>query len=256
MEEISLKGEKYLKASVIAEKLGYTADYVGQLCRSKQVDATLVGRSWYVSEKSISEHKKSRYRSTSTKSKESIRKIAEERINLERSGYFSKKTNYGQDDSDLIPIIVKERSSKDSDPEIVIRDVVSRKVENKPLNKESFGLTEKYSSQVSRKPTRVTPAVRIVSTRAVDMNAVAPKIQQRYLVSTEAAHRGKNTAENKKLGPALLIWSLLLIVSIGIFLAVVGLEKRVVLIDRDSEVILYNFNLDPFQDYLLSYFEN
>jgi len=79
MEEISFKGENYVKASVLAEKYGYTSDYVGQLCRSDQVRATLVGRSWYVNEESLLEHRKGRYRSTLAKSKELVRKLAEEK---------------------------------------------------------------------------------------------------------------------------------------------------------------------------------
>lgn len=73
MEKISSNGEVYVKASSIAQELGYTADYVGQLCRSGQVDAQLVGRSWFVNEDSIREHKRNRYRSTKAKSQKWVR---------------------------------------------------------------------------------------------------------------------------------------------------------------------------------------
>ena len=62
MNSISINEKKYSKASDIARELGYTADYVGQLCRAGKVDAQLVGRSWYVSEDSLRAHKKTRYR--------------------------------------------------------------------------------------------------------------------------------------------------------------------------------------------------
>jgi len=75
MDTISFKGEIYIKGSKIAKELGYTADYVGQLCRSGQVQGTLVGRSWYVSEKSIRSHKKTRYRSNQTKSLNEVRRM-------------------------------------------------------------------------------------------------------------------------------------------------------------------------------------
>jgi len=72
MNAISIDNEKYVKATDIARELGYTADYVGQLCRAEKVDAQLVGRSWYVSEDSIRSHKKNRYRSTKTVSRKTI----------------------------------------------------------------------------------------------------------------------------------------------------------------------------------------
>lgn len=77
MDVLSVGGKDYVKASVIARDLGYTADYVGQLCRSRKVDAKLVGRSWYVDRASINDHRSSRYRSTQTKSKESLKETLE-----------------------------------------------------------------------------------------------------------------------------------------------------------------------------------
>jgi hypothetical protein len=79
MNTITIDSKKYVKATDIARELGYTADYVGQLCRARKVDAQLVGRSWYVSEDSIREHKQSRYRSTKKASKETIAQSLEAR---------------------------------------------------------------------------------------------------------------------------------------------------------------------------------
>ncbi len=42
---------------------GYTSDYIGQLCRAKKIDAKVVGRGWYVSEKDLVEHKNSHHQS-------------------------------------------------------------------------------------------------------------------------------------------------------------------------------------------------
>ena len=63
MNSVSVDGKNYVKAKVLARNLGYTGDYVGQLCRAGKVDAQLVGRSWYVNEESLKEHKQGRYRS-------------------------------------------------------------------------------------------------------------------------------------------------------------------------------------------------
>ncbi len=69
MNVLDLDGKKYVKSSVIARELGYTSDYVGQLCRSGKVDAKLFGRTWYVEQDSISGHKSTRYRSTNAVAK-------------------------------------------------------------------------------------------------------------------------------------------------------------------------------------------
>lgn len=73
MDVLTLGEKKYVKASVIARELGYTADYVGQLCRGGKVDAKLFGRSWYVHKDSIGEHKSTRYRSTQAKSIQAVK---------------------------------------------------------------------------------------------------------------------------------------------------------------------------------------
>jgi len=52
-----LKGKKYISARRAADITGYDSDYVGQLCRAKKITANLVGRSWYVLESEILEHK-------------------------------------------------------------------------------------------------------------------------------------------------------------------------------------------------------
>ena len=61
MKTVTIEGEVYTKASILAEKFAYTTDYIGQLCRSNKVEARLVGRAWYVNEYSLSNHKNTRY---------------------------------------------------------------------------------------------------------------------------------------------------------------------------------------------------
>jgi hypothetical protein len=64
MKEVVLDGVAYTKAAVVAKEFGYTTDYVGQLCRTKKVDARLVGRSWYVNRDSLQTHRQQRYTAT------------------------------------------------------------------------------------------------------------------------------------------------------------------------------------------------
>ncbi len=61
MKEVTINGVEYQPASLLAKQFRYTTDYIGQLCRSKKVEAQLVGRSWYVNPASLTNHKKGRY---------------------------------------------------------------------------------------------------------------------------------------------------------------------------------------------------
>jgi len=65
MDSVIFDGVEYVKASVLAKQFRYTADYIGQLCRGKKVDARLVGRTWFVNPLSIKDHKKNKYSTVS-----------------------------------------------------------------------------------------------------------------------------------------------------------------------------------------------
>jgi hypothetical protein len=57
MDELTIGEQKYISSKRAAEITGYAKDYVGQLCREGRVEARLVGRSWYVREASIRDHR-------------------------------------------------------------------------------------------------------------------------------------------------------------------------------------------------------
>jgi hypothetical protein len=57
MNELTIDGKTYISSKRAAEITGYARDYVGQLAREGHVVARLVGRSWYVLESSIREHR-------------------------------------------------------------------------------------------------------------------------------------------------------------------------------------------------------
>jgi hypothetical protein len=59
-ESIVFDGKTYISSKRAAEMVGYTSDYVGQLCRAGKIDAKLVGRNWYVVESSIQAHRDQR----------------------------------------------------------------------------------------------------------------------------------------------------------------------------------------------------
>lgn len=68
MDTVVLDGVQYVKASAAAKQFRYTSDYVGQLCRSKKIDARLVGRTWFVNPDSLSAYKKQKHEKSSTAS--------------------------------------------------------------------------------------------------------------------------------------------------------------------------------------------
>ncbi|KKT75025.1 MAG: hypothetical protein UW71_C0009G0015, partial [Parcubacteria group bacterium GW2011_GWB1_44_7] len=89
---------------------GYTQDYVGQLCRSEKVDARRIGRTWYVCEKSILEHKKiygvSEKKGLETTFSEEVKKLpvsGEKEIQPLKSTI--PKIGFGKIDESVIPII-------------------------------------------------------------------------------------------------------------------------------------------------------
>lgn len=66
MQKISFGNIEYIKASAVAKRFKYTQDYVGQLCRSKKVDARLVGRVWYVDPDSVADYRKTKHSTQKT----------------------------------------------------------------------------------------------------------------------------------------------------------------------------------------------
>lgn len=57
MDELVIGDKKYVSSKLAAKATGYAKDYVGQLCREGRVPARLVGRSWYVLESAIHDHR-------------------------------------------------------------------------------------------------------------------------------------------------------------------------------------------------------
>ena len=57
MDELIIEDKKYVSSKRAAKMTGYAKDYIGQLCREGRVPARLVGRSWYVLETAIQDHR-------------------------------------------------------------------------------------------------------------------------------------------------------------------------------------------------------
>jgi hypothetical protein len=119
MDTLVLDGKNYVKASKAAEAAGYTADYVGQLCRSGKIDAHLVGRSWYVNTDQLGGHRVDKKRMSRVKAREQVRRAVEENTrslkvkeveSLDRKGfknYEKRGISYERDEAELIPQVKK-----------------------------------------------------------------------------------------------------------------------------------------------------
>lgn len=241
MEEISFKGENYVKASVLARKYGYTADYVGQLCRSDQVKATLVGRSWYVNEESLLEHRKGRYRSTLAKSKEMVRKLAEERVVHQPKPMNVKRiVRYENDEEDLLPTLREKEVVADrvEETELVEEDVSP---ESKEVSfdadipeEETVTEPETYSVPITRHrrpPVRTIPAYAPLD--------IAPRPSTNYPPRRERPSTPVRTG-GRSLVPALLL--MFLLTEVLLVSAALGLEKRLVATADDQAAVTYDFN--------------
>ncbi len=56
MDELEIGGKKYISSKRASELTGYAKDYIGQLARGGKIDATRVGRAWYVDQESLFTH--------------------------------------------------------------------------------------------------------------------------------------------------------------------------------------------------------
>lgn len=158
MEKISFEGESYVKAVDLARELGYTSDYVGQLCRSGKVKARLVGRSWYVSPDSIRQHKRGRYRRSTAKSKAAVQKELEVRSESARKTHGAHQTHTPASGSRKLPVTIQYESDtteliptreRESFPE-PLHNEVFEKIEPEVLKVVDTGL--KYNVFTTPKP--------------------------------------------------------------------------------------------------------
>lgn len=239
MEEISFKGENYVKASVLAEKYGYTSDYVGQLCRSDQVRATLVGRSWYVNEESLLEHRRGRYRSTLAKSKELVRKLAEEKTHqLQRPTNVKRLVRYEADERGLLPELSPTeddfgRVSVVDDPEVSVETetvpaVVSEEAPETFVDREE----ETFVVPIVR---HQRPVVRTVPAYAMERPAAMsrPSVSQRRISVPVPAKK-------RSMVPALAM-AFMLILEMAAVSAALGLEKKLSVAEDGQQMVVYGF---------------
>lgn len=242
MEYISVGGEKYVKASSIARELGYTADYVGQLARSGKIEAQLVGRSWFVNERSIQEHKRDRYRSTAAKSREALRESLESfRPSLERSrtpeSHFEKRAIYNSlqyeaDSHDVLPTI----------PERELAETSEETVAERGPEQEETAVEER--EQLPNEVVHTVP-IRTIPDRALkrhtEMRTPVRNVNKPVTAIETSQDRLVVVGEQRGVG-TVFAGVLSLLVAVAGLIALIGIEGRIVA-QSDSLDTGYQFNM-------------
>ncbi len=113
MDELTIEGKLYISSKRAAKVSGYAKDYIGQLCREGRVDSKLVGRSWYVYEPSIQEHRFNDERSKAHKKNASSSPTAPEEKPLES---VWERPEYTSETVETLPMLDSEAKSEEVAP--------------------------------------------------------------------------------------------------------------------------------------------
>ncbi|NQV93116.1 hypothetical protein HQ403_01305 [Candidatus Kaiserbacteria bacterium] len=97
--KITLNGVNYISSKRAAKIMGYTQDYIGQLCRGGKIEARQVGRGWYIPESVVLKNIK-------TESVEKQNLMDSEEIETQKKAF--KDTVVFKKNVDEIPIQLKE----------------------------------------------------------------------------------------------------------------------------------------------------
>lgn len=107
------KDREYVSASIAGKKLGYTSDYIGQLCRAGKVPGKLIGRTWFVDLHALLSHKKNR-RLGKPKTEKGVApsRLASNihnttKVKINRISVLS----YAKDNRELVPVLHGRRGS-------------------------------------------------------------------------------------------------------------------------------------------------
>ncbi len=112
LETVVIDGKEYISSARAASLVGYTKDYVGQLARAGKVDATRVGRSWYISEDSIRAHKLNTHYTLTKQKKKSKR----ENSNTEKTIKNIVKTEKEKIDDEFLKVdFIEKKNDRDID---------------------------------------------------------------------------------------------------------------------------------------------
>lgn len=118
MDTVTVNGKTYVKASRAADTAGYTADYVGQLCRGGKIDAVLLGKTWYVLDGVLLAHKQAKTRANTEttrrdfkRQRELLAQRAPQVAPLAEQRILDSAIRYIHDDAALMPPVRRVESA-------------------------------------------------------------------------------------------------------------------------------------------------
>lgn len=180
MDELVIEDKKYISTRRAAQDTGYAKDYIGQLCREGRVPARLVGRSWYVLESAIQDHRFD----SSIKEIEHISAPDEEKRPLLSSAWESPR--YEAMPFDILPSVnrLKESfsASRDDNPSYSL-DKIEKQIQT------IHEVWSEWFAQVKNNP-KEDPAATTAQeeTAKPQENAFEPDDQEREVAPTITIH--------------------------------------------------------------------
>lgn len=178
-ETIVLHGKTYIKATKAASDAGYTADYVGQLCRGGKIDAKLIGRSWYVNLDELAIHKKEKKRASRSKAREQAKRAIEEvRARSATDGvtqrHFEARIRYESDSGDLIPKVRKISVENQS-----TETLESTRIRTRETTDSNFTIENEGKRIIMSGPVTIIDASEDAIEEDADVTYLKPKIEKR-----------------------------------------------------------------------------
>ncbi len=201
MESVVFDGKEYVKASVLATRFRYTADYLGQLCRGKKVDARLVGRAWYINLDSINQHRTGRYKTATPKEVADIsprKPISNYLSRIDVEPILRKKTvslvkaskgslteipvKYERDEYSLIPRINAQAVSRDIRINQADAEKVTIQKEKSPITAfRAEALPEVYLKGAIKVAGLAEATEEVLESKPEDSDEIEPKIKIRRM---------------------------------------------------------------------------
>ncbi len=201
MEAVVFDGKEYIKASVLAARFRYTADYLGQLCRGKKVDARLVGRAWYINLDSLNQHRTGRYKTTTANDVAEIppkkpsnhylsridvepilRKKTVSLVRATRGSLTELPVKYERDDYSLIPRVNPQAVSRDIRISQADAEKVTIQKEKSPVTTfKAEALPEVYLKGAIRVAGLAEATEEVIEPNPEESDKIEPKIKIRRM---------------------------------------------------------------------------
>ncbi len=231
MDTVVFADKKYIKASKAALASGYTADYVGQLCRKGKIDAVLLGKTWYVHEDSLNSHKQNSDRANGEVTRKDVRKQREELINQEaprtkvatESAHWRRlletPISYSSESENLIPHPVRTQSSENLTEDLTTTEDDEREETESSQSKELDQETEE-AAEIAEIPITIRKEVQSTRTNTKHHHGAILREIEHVEEKKENLQRLPEVREivvRRSLAPMVLTASMLVLLLLNIF---------------------------------------